>query len=497
VETGRRSDGGDETERLMASLTNRPSQDAPSQPSAGDTAQPPARDRLDRLQRLLADGIPSRAQPILERARARADAIHAGGGNGTDALRPAATSLAADTLIELAIEGWLQPIEAETIVSSLADACSIDREAARFDLYMVAATTPGLVELPPAAAAGVQLGLLVDLGVAAGVSLWRNDSDGRLEQLLHAGEPAASARMRAEATVALRERRFRVFRRAAYRSAVIRRFGHAHAAVVARTDTRAPERLDAYLVEAAAALSPVLDREHLLERSAERERALVSTAERRLMRLGFDLHDGPIQDVLALGAEVQHLRDQANPYVAESHRDQVFGRFDDVLSRLVELDRQLREIAHSLESKSIVSRPVGEILHREVDAFTERSGVEAGLELLGDPESLTSAQRVAVFRAIQEGLSNVREHSGATRADIVVRARRSSIEVRIVDNGTGFEVERAIAQAAERGRLGLVGIGERVRMLGGTFEIESEPGGPTVLAFSLPRWEPLTPSSER
>jgi len=55
----------------------------------------------------------------------------------------------------------------------------------------------------------------------------------------------------------------------------------------------------------------------------------------------------------------------------------------------------------------------------------------------------------------------------------------------------GFEVERALAKAAQRGRLGLVGIAERVRMVGGTFELESTPGGPTTLKLTLPRWEPL------
>jgi signal transduction histidine kinase len=55
----------------------------------------------------------------------------------------------------------------------------------------------------------------------------------------------------------------------------------------------------------------------------------------------------------------------------------------------------------------------------------------------------------------------------------------------------GFEVERALAKAAQRGRLGLVGIAERVRMLGGTFQVDSAPGGPTSLKFTLPRWEPL------
>ena len=65
-----------------------------------------------------------------------------------------------------------------------------------------------------------------------------------------------------------------------------------------------------------------------------------------------------------------------------------------------------------------------------------------------------------------------------------------AIEVRVTDDGHGFEVGRALARAAQRGRLGIVGIGERVRMLGGTFEIDSAPGGPTILTFALPRVSP-------
>jgi signal transduction histidine kinase len=208
------------------------------------------------------------------------------------------------------------------------------------------------------------------------------------------------------------------------------------------------------------------------------------------MRLGFDLHDGPIQDVLALAADVQLLQQQVYPFILEDYREQAHGRFDDLSARLVELDRQLRELAHSLETKSVLSRPLGEILHREVDAFAERTGIETRLEIRGDPESLTSAQRIAVYRAIQESLSSIREHSGASTVEIRLRMRRASIEVRVTDDGHGFEVGRALARAAQRGRLGIVGIGERVRMLGGTFEIDSAPGGPTILTFALPRVSP-------
>jgi two-component system nitrate/nitrite sensor histidine kinase NarX len=141
----------------------------------------------------------------------------------------------------------------------------------------------------------------------------------------------------------------------------------------------------------------------------------------------------------------------------------------------------------------VISRPLGEILHREIDTFAERTGIQTNLEIRGEADSLSSAQRITVFRAIQEALANVREHAGATTVSVLVRARRSAIEVQISDDGMGFEVERALAKAAQRGRLGLVGIAERTRMLGGTFDLESAPGGPTTLRLTLPRWEPLLP----
>ena len=298
--------------------------------------------------------------------------------------------------------------------------------------------------------------------------------------------------MRAEAKAVLRGRsRLSLLGGSNLRSTAVSRFGQPYAAVVGRLGAVDPDVADGFLAEAASALSPVIEREQLLEHSAERERTLVAASERRLMRLGFDLHDGPIQDVLALAADVRLLQQQVYPFVLEGYREQAFGRFDDLTSRLVELDRDLRELAHSLETKSVISRPLGEILHREIDNFGERTGIDASLEIRGDPDSLSSAQRITVFRAIQEALANIREHAGATVANVRVRARRSVIEVQISDNGMGFEVERALAKAAQRGRLGLVGIAERVRMVGGTFELESTPGGPTTLKLTLPRWEPL------
>ena len=143
-------------------------------------------------------------------------------------------------------------------------------------------------------------------------------------------------------------------------------------AIVARVKGERRDELSAYLDVAATCLSPLLERERLLQRSAAGERALLGNSEARLTRLGFDLHDGPVQDVLILGQETRTLRDQIYPFVLESHRELAYGRFEDLIARVVELDRALRDAAHSLETRSVVSRPLAEILHREVESFRAR-----------------------------------------------------------------------------------------------------------------------------
>ena len=459
---------------------------------------PGAPDRLERLHLRLGDGAIDSVMPVLSSAYERARRIVAVAGYGPAADLLASAVYASDVVVGLAAEGQLEAADTRVAASALAEVREEPFATAAFDLYLRAVSSPTLLELPPVVAAEIQLRLLLHLDIATEASVWRRIGGAQVECVLSLGADAASRRIRATAKAAVTGRSgLALVGRSSLRAAQVRRFGESAGAIVVRVFGDPGRDVRAYLGEAAAALSPVLEREFLLERDADREHALVSVGEKRLMRLGFDLHDGPIQDVLALAGETRQLRDQVHPFVLESHQDLAYGRFDDMLARLTDLDRRLRELAHSLETKSVVSRPLSEIVHREVEAFAERSGIEATVEVRGDPESLTSAQRIAVFRAVQESLANVREHSGATSVEVHIRARRSTIDVRITDNGQGFEVSRALARAAQRGRLGLVGIGERVRMLGGTFEIDSHPGGPTTLRFSLPRWEPFTPIDTR
>lgn len=459
---------------------------------APPAAAPAEHDRLSALHAYFLEGAPDPVRPALERALADAELLRVGYGDPEVGDGFASLSYATAAVVELAAALELDENDVRAAAAAVAEACGLPLPSARFLLFSRIATSPRLIELPPLLAAEIQLGLLLAFDVLADVSLWRRSGSGIECLLALGGTDHPSRRVRAEAKAVLRGRsRLSLLGGSQLRSVAVERFGTPYAAVVGRLGPTEAKVADAYLAELGPALAPVLEREHLLERSAERERLLVAATERRLMRMGFDLHDGPIQDVLALGAEVKLLQQQVYPFVLEEYRERANGRFDDLLARLDALDRQLRELAHSLETKSVLSRPLGEILHREVDAFAERTGIAAALEIHGDPDSLSSQQRITVFRVIQEALANIREHAGASTVSVRLRARRSAIELRIVDDGIGFEVERALARAAQRGRLGLVGIAERVRMLGGTFDVDSRPGGPTTLRITLPRWEPL------
>jgi two-component system sensor histidine kinase UhpB len=78
---------------------------------------------------------------------------------------------------------------------------------------------------------------------------------------------------------------------------------------------------------------------------------------------------------------------------------------------------------------------------------------------------------------------------------VTVEADRDGVTARVTDNGCGFDVASALPAAARKGRLGLVGMSERMRLLGGHLDVESRTGGPTTITASLPHWSPLKPSA--
>jgi signal transduction histidine kinase len=103
----------------------------------------------------------------------------------------------------------------------------------------------------------------------------------------------------------------------------------------------------------------------------------------------------------------------------------------------------------------------------------------------GDFLGLTDSQQITLLGLIREALSNVREHSGARNVTITVNAGPDGVHAAVTDDGRGFDPDAALLRAARGGHLGLVGMHERVRLLGGQTKIDSRPGGPTTVSVFL------------
>jgi signal transduction histidine kinase len=239
----------------------------------------------------------------------------------------------------------------------------------------------------------------------------------------------------------------------------------------------------------AALLGPAFERASLTETNVDRTNALLKSSERRLTRLGFDLHDGALQDVALLSGEIEGMRERLATQLGPSPLGrETVAKLDDLAALVSFLDSDLRELAMSIDSPGALRRPFAETINSAIRAFSARTAVEPVVQLTGDFTILTDSQRIALMRIVQESLTNVRDHSRATEVRVVIQAHRSYVEAIIEDNGCGFRVDDALTAAARRGRMGLLGMMERVRMLGGSCDISSNPGVGTTVSVTIARW---------
>ena len=425
--------------------------------------------------------LPRDLRAALRACEVRARRLADGWGQG------AALDFLGDAIVAVAVEHRFEPGEARAAVTAAAAEVGVPAEAAAFAVFRRALGSKEFAQLPPSVAAELALTLLVELAPAAASSLWILDAAGSTTCLVSHGKAPASRRLREVARAALDGV---IAGSPQVRVRVVERWDRPYAALVARGPAAESEHLDDYLAETANALAPLLERASLFDRRVQREHDLVAAGERRLVRLGYDLHDGPLQEIVALAEELRAASAQISTVVPADFKQRVRGRFNDVHARLGALDESLREIAHSIRSTTAVARPVVDAVQSELRALENATGIEGELDAQGNLSSLSDSQKIVLFRVVQEALSNVRKHSDAERVTVTLRSTRTFVNLTVTDNGSGFDPSRL-----GHDRLGLSGISERVRLLGGAVEIETSPGSGTTVRATLPQWRPSTPAA--
>jgi two-component system, NarL family, sensor histidine kinase UhpB len=350
-----------------------------------------------------------------------------------------------------------------------------------------------LFEVAPALAVRAQLGILASAPGVVEASVWAASLPGSVTRLGSSSDGAASRRLVALARRTIEDDTVIV---TGVRSPIlgipVRRNGVAHGALAIQLQDVARRDAVELLGQAAASrLSLMLERRLVLEHGETGARNVAETTERRLVRTAYDLHDGPLQALAVLAEELRLVTSDVVALVPESCRAAVAEALASVQEQAVGAEEEIREIARSLETSAVARRPIEELLQREAAGLARRSGIEVVTDVRAELDGLSDSQRIVLYRGVQEALANVARHSGAATATIRVRSQAGGVTLTVSDDGQGFDSARVLPEAARRGRLGLVGIAERARLLGGFVVVQSVRGEGTAVKIVLPAWSPL------
>ena len=204
----------------------------------------------------------------------------------------------------------------------------------------------------------------------------------------------------------------------------------------------------------------------------------VQEDERR--RISRELHDQMGQQLTALMLRLRLAKDAAGE--DSPLREQL--RWLEGHAALI--SRDVHRVALELRPTALDDLGLPEALAQYADEWTRRSGVAAELRVNGLGEGrLPPLVETTIYRAVQEAMTNVLKHAGATLVVVSLNRLKDSASVIIEDDGKGFDGEGAM-ESDSRARLGLIGMRERVAFAGGTLAIESSPGAGTSVLIRIP-----------
>ena len=132
-------------------------------------------------------------------------------------------------------------------------------------------------------------------------------------------------------------------------------------------------------------------------------------------------------------------------------------------------------------------------LRQYAEKFTARHNIRVEVKTRGEERRLPASLETALYRIVQEALTNIWKHSGATRASVTVTFEARRCALQIADDGAGFDL--AATGSEDQGEhLGIAGIRERAEMLGGTLRIASTPGAGTIVVVTVPTGDVDSPA---
>jgi signal transduction histidine kinase len=203
--------------------------------------------------------------------------------------------------------------------------------------------------------------------------------------------------------------------------------------------------------------------------------------EKERMRISRELHDGISQTLIAILRRMDNFINN-NPKLSQSEAE-ALKTFDEQIRQAL---TEVRHFGRDLRPSVLDDLGLMPAMEWLCDQLRDEFGIQAKLQVVGSERKLPPEAELLLFRIIQEATRNIGKHSRATQADIKYEFVPDKVLVSITDNGIGFKPPKTLGALPRYGRLGLAGMSERVRLLGGSIKLRSAPGKGTSLYIEIP-----------
>ncbi len=206
---------------------------------------------------------------------------------------------------------------------------------------------------------------------------------------------------------------------------------------------------------------------------------LMNAQENERSRLASELHDDFSQRVALLALDLDNASE-----LVDNAPDDAKLKLHCLMDSASELGADLHTLSHRLHSSTLEKLGLNAGLSALCREFTAKQGIKVDFTQNGIPRSIHPDAALALFRIVQEGLRNLKKHSGATKASVHLGKAGDDLHVFVADEGIGFDLKKS----KQGYGLGIESMEERANLLGGRFEINSKPGRGTRIEAWIPAW---------
>ncbi|MFC2029992.1 GAF domain-containing sensor histidine kinase, partial [Chloroflexota bacterium] len=208
---------------------------------------------------------------------------------------------------------------------------------------------------------------------------------------------------------------------------------------------------------------------------------ITQAQENERKRIARELHDDTIQSLIALSRRLESLAILEEELPAEAAQ-----RVGDLQVNTKEVIQRVRRFSQDLRPSILDDLGLLPALEELTAELNRRDTIHAELWVQGEERRLSSELELTLFRIAQEALNNAAKHANASRVTTVLELGESAVELSVQDDGRGFKPPSLTDHSPPENRLGLIGMHERARLLGGTLRIDSSPERGTKILVNVP-----------